>query len=168
MPVKFLGFDIENFIKSIFAPYATALSIFVLATTIILSVVLFIPDVRNMVGFYQWGDGVVIVAGLGWFIGTIVSFLLVLQFFGISLSQFGNLFVALDIILLALLITTTSIMPGQQVCGLAEQCGLVGNGLFLFIFFQPLIIGTYARIKYRYSTGRDLFLWLRKVFGPKS
>lgn len=168
MPVNFLGFDIEKYIKRVFAPYAKWLSGFVFLVTAILSLIVLVPSIRDAAGFIHWNDWAVIIISLTWFIGIIISFVLILHSFGITLNQFGNFIVALDVALLVLIIIVTNTMPGQQICGLSEQCGLVGNGLFLFIFFQPLIIGTYARIKYRYYTGRDILLQLRKMFGSKS
>jgi len=169
MLVNFLGFDIEKYIKRFFAPYAKLLSISVLLATTILSLIVLVSPIRDAVGFNQWGEWTVIGVSLAWFVGTIVSFVLILQSFGITLNQFGNLFVALDLCILIAIIVITSIMPGQQICNMqGPDCTLLDNLVWIFAILQPFILGIYLRIKFAYATGFDLLLILRKIFGPKS
>ena len=169
MLINFLGFDVEKFIKRVFAPYAKRLSGIVFLTTAILSLIFLVPPIRDAVGFNQWGEWTVIVVSLAWFVGIIVSFVLILQSFGITLNQFGNFFVALDVCILIAIIVITSLMPGQQICNMqGPDCTLLDNLVWIFAILQPFILGIYLRIKFAYATGFDLLLILRKIFGPKS
>jgi hypothetical protein len=169
MIVNFLGFDIEKYMKRIFAPYAKPLSISILLATTILSLIVLVSPIRDAIGFHQWGEWTVIVMSLAWFVGVIVSFLLILQSLGITLNQFGNFFVALDVCTLVAIIVITSLMPGQQICNMeGPDCTLLDNLVWIFAILQPFVIGIYLRIKFAYATGLDSLLILRKIFGPKS
>ena len=169
MLVNFLGFDIEKYIKRIFAPYARPLSIFVLLATTILSLIVLAPPIRDAVGFHQWSEWTVIVVSLAWFVGIVVSFVLVLQSLGITLNQFGNFFVALDVCILLVIIIITSLMPGQQICNMqGPDCTLLDKVAWIFAILQPFILSIYLRIKFAYATGLDSLLILRKIFGSKS
>ncbi len=169
MIVNFLGFDVEKYIKGIFAPYAKILSIVVFLITAVLSIIVLVPSIRDATGFVQWNDLAIIATSLTWLIGVIVSFVLTLQYFGITLSQFGNFVVALDVCILVALIAITWILPGQQICGMGDSdCNFFDNIIWIFSILQIPILGIYMRIKLAYATGLDPLLILRRIFGSKS
>lgn len=164
----FMGFDIEEHLKRIFAPYTKMLSIFTLLATVILSLIVLIPPIRVAVNFHQWNEWLLVVISLAWLIGIIISFVLVLHFLGITLNKFGNLFIALDVFILVTLIVVTSLLPGQQICSAQDhECTLFDNLVWIFAILQPIIFIIYLRNKLAYITGFDPFLILRKIFGSK-
>ena len=153
-----LNFDIGAGMSNLLAPYKAPIAIFVLLSTVVLSACLFVPVVRDAVGFQEWSDGVIIIATMIWLTGALVTFMLMLTIFGITLQQFGNAAVIVDLMMLITFIVIAIFVSEQSFCTMTKMdCVMVNNIIWLFLVLQLPILGITAHIKFKYA--------MRKRFG---
>jgi len=143
---KILGFEVDSYIKELLAPYGPGIFVVSLLTSIVLAIVLFTPSISMLIGMPTRSGGLEITLTYTWVLSLIITGGFILNSRSISVHTIVGYLVGINLIFFLGLIIWSTLLPGQQTCGINTSCGGYNEAIIMSFITLVILYGFKRRM----------------------